>query len=201
MFISSTSLSIRGTPTYMAPDEWEGHPVPATDQCALAVMVYGLLTGRPPFQGSPMQLMYAHVNTLPLAPSLLNRHLSASIDAVILRGLAKRSEGRFPSILAFAFAFRQALRSVDPSIAVGISSPDLSTLVKATSTTGGGVSYGRLVINEEEARTGTSRTLRLPRERQGRIRIPPGCGEGQIFTLKNKRKATTAPSPARRHLT
>jgi serine/threonine protein kinase len=49
MFISSTSLSIRGTPTYMAPEQWEGHPVPATDQYALAVMVYGLLTGRPPF--------------------------------------------------------------------------------------------------------------------------------------------------------
>src|SRR5260221_1410365 len=177
LFVSSTSLSIRGTPTYMAPEQWEGHPVPATDQYALAVMVYGLLTGRPPFQGSPMQLMYAHVNTLPLAPSLLNRHLSASIDAVILRGLAKRSEGRFPSILAFAFAFRQALRSVDPSIAVGISSPDLSRLVKATNTTGGGVSYGRLVINEEEAQTGTSRTLRLPSGRQVRIRIPAGVRE------------------------
>jgi len=201
MFISSTSLSIRGTPTYMAPEQWEGHPVPATDQYALAVMVYGLLTGRPPFQGSPMQLMYAHVNTLPLAPSLLNRHLSASIDAVILRGLAKRSEGRFPSILAFAFAFRQALRSVDPSIAVGISSPDLSRLVKATSTTGGGVSYGRLVINEEEARTGTSRTLRLPSGRQVRIRIPAGVREGQIVSVKDQSEASTGASAGRVHLT
>ena len=92
LFVSSTSLSIRGTPTYMAPEQWEGHPVPATDQYALAVMVYELLTGRAPFQGSPMQLMYAHVNTQPVAPSHLNPRLSTAIDAVILRGLAKRAE-------------------------------------------------------------------------------------------------------------
>ncbi len=201
MFISSTSLSIRGTPTYMAPEQWEGHPVPATDQYALAVMVYELLTGHPPFQGSPMQLMYAHVNTLPLAPSLLNRHLSASINAVILRGLAKRSEGRFPSILAFAFAFRQALRSVDPSIAVGVSSPDLSTLVKTKSTTGGGDSYARLVINEEEARTGTNRMLVLPSGRQVRIRIPAGVREGQIVSVKDQSEASTGASAGRVHLT
>ena len=42
---ASASQSIRGTPTYMAPEQWEGHPVPATDQYALAVMVYELLTG------------------------------------------------------------------------------------------------------------------------------------------------------------
>ena len=201
MFISSTSLSIRGTPTYMPPEQWEGHPVPATDQYALAVMVYELLTGHPPFQGSPMQLMYAHVNTPPLAPSLLNRHLSASINAVILRGLAKRSEGRFPSILAFAFAFRQALRSVDPSIAVGVPSPDLSTMIKARSTTGGGDSYARLVINEEEAQTGTSRTLVLPSGRQVRIRIPAGVREGQIVSVKDQSEASTGAPAGRVHLT
>ncbi len=202
MFISSTSLSIRGTPTYMPPEQWEGRPVPATDQYALAVMVYELLTGRPPFQGSPMQLMYAHVNTQPLAPSLLNRHLSASIDAVILRGLAKRSEGRFPSILAFAFAFRQALRSIDPSIAVGVSRPDLSRLVKTTNTTGGGDSYARLVISEEEVRTGTNRTLKLPSGRQVRIRIPAGVREGQIISVKDQSEASAGGAPAGRvHLT
>lgn len=201
MFISSTSLSIRGTPTYMAPEQWEGHPVPATDQYALAVMVYELLTGHPPFQGSPMQLMYAHVNRPPLAPSLLNRHLSASINAVILRGLAKRSEGRFPSILAFAFAFRQALRSVDPSIAVGVPSPDLSRLVRTKSATGGGDSYARLVITEEEARTGTSRTLVLPSGRQVRIRIPAGVREGQIVSVKDQSEASIGASAGRVHLT
>src|SRR5437764_1067314 len=42
---SRASQNIRGTPNYMAPEMWEGHPVPATDQYALAVMVYELLAG------------------------------------------------------------------------------------------------------------------------------------------------------------
>lgn len=50
---SGVSQSIRGTPIYMAPELWDGHPLPATDQYALAIMVYELLVGRPPFRGGP----------------------------------------------------------------------------------------------------------------------------------------------------
>src|ERR1700694_60369 len=57
---ASASQSIRGTPTYMAPEQWDGHPVAATDQYALAIMVYELLVGRPPFQGNPGQVMRQH---------------------------------------------------------------------------------------------------------------------------------------------
>jgi len=198
LFVSSTSLSIRGTPTYMAPEQWEGHPVPATDQYALAVMVYELLTGRAPFQGSPMQLMYAHVNTQPVAPSHLNPRLSTAIDAVILRGLAKRAEERFPSIIAFAFAFRQALRRIDSSITMGTASPGTSVLIKTTNTTGGGDSYATLVISEEEVRSGTNRILTLPGGRRVRIRIPAGIRDGQIMSVKDQSEVTTGGSSTSR---
>src|SRR6266568_1869137 len=148
MLTIRASQSIRGTPTYMAPEQWEGHPVPATDQYALAVMLYELLTGRPPFRGTPMQMMYAHVNTQPQAPSTLNPRLSTVIDSVVLRGLAKKPEERFPSIIAFGFAFRQALRSIDPSIAVGASSPDLSTFDRTSNTPGSGGFNAALAISE-----------------------------------------------------
>jgi serine/threonine protein kinase len=190
MLTTRASQSIRGTPTYMAPEQWEGHPVPATDQYALAVMLYELLTGRPPFRGTPMQMMYAHVNTQPQAPGLLNPRLSSAIDTVVLRGLAKRPEERFPSILAFAFAFRQALRSIDPSIAVGASSPDLSTFVKTQNTLGSGGFTSTLSISEDEARIGANRILMLPAGRQVRVRIPAGVQDGQVISVMDQSETT-----------
>ncbi|HVB22084.1 MAG TPA: serine/threonine-protein kinase [Ktedonobacteraceae bacterium] len=110
---SHSSHAVRGTAAYMAPEQWIGDPVPATDQYALAVMAYELLTGRPPFQGRQEQLMYAHVNTLPQPPSTLNPRLSSDIDRVLLYALAKKPEERFRSIAAFANAFSQAVQSGD----------------------------------------------------------------------------------------
>ncbi len=198
MLTTRASQSIRGTPTYMAPEQWEGHPVPATDQYALAVMLYELLTGRPPFRGTPMQMMYAHVNTQPQAPSLLDPRLSAAIDTVVLRGLAKRPEERFPSIIAFAFAFRQALRSIDPSIAVSASSPDLPTFVKPPITLGGGGFTATLAISEDEARTGAVRTLMLPGGRQVRVRIPAGVQDGQVISVMDQSELTGGGGPTNR---
>jgi eukaryotic-like serine/threonine-protein kinase len=111
--MASLSSSIRGTPTYMAPEQWKGQPVPATDQYALGVMIYELLTGSPPFQGSLEQVMYMHINTEAEPPSTLNPSIHPDLDAVILRTLAKKPEDRFVSVSAFAQAFQEVLLSTD----------------------------------------------------------------------------------------
>ncbi len=105
---ATASQTVRGTPAYMAPEQWEGRPVAATDQYALAVMAYLLLTGQAPFQGGQGQVMLQHFTLTPQAPSTLNFRLPPAIDAVLLRAMAKRPEDRFPSISAFAQAFLQA---------------------------------------------------------------------------------------------
>ncbi len=110
-----TSQIIRGTPTYMAPEQWSGVAVPATDQYALAIIAYELLTGRIPFQGTQEQAMYRHLITLPQPPSTLNPHLSPGVDAVLLRALAKQSTDRFASVSDFAHALQQALQSTHTS--------------------------------------------------------------------------------------
>jgi len=112
MTTSSDSQDIRGTPMYMAPEQWDGRPVPATDQYALAVMAYELLTGRPPFTGiNSHQMWYQHNQILPPSPSSLNANLPKELDAVLLRALEKNPVRRFRSISAFAQAFQQAVLS------------------------------------------------------------------------------------------
>ena len=107
---SSVSRGNYGTPIYMAPEHWDGKPVPATDQYSLAVMAYELLTGRPPFLGNQQQVMYQHLQVQPQPPSRFNADIPASVDSVILRALAKRPEDRFDSITALRYAFEQALQ-------------------------------------------------------------------------------------------
>ena len=106
----TASQNVRGTPAYMAPEQWEGEPVAATDQYALAMMAYVLLTGRQPFNGRMEQVMRQHFNAIPPSPSTINPKISPALDAVILRALEKKPENRFATITAFANAFEQAIK-------------------------------------------------------------------------------------------
>ena len=104
----TASHAVRGTPLAMPPEQWAGQPTPASDQYALAVMAYELLTGRPPFRGNLNQLMYQHSSSAPLPPSQLTPSLPLDIDAVLLKALAKKADQRFASISAFSQAFKEA---------------------------------------------------------------------------------------------
>ena len=166
---SRTSQSIRGTPTSMAPEQWDGHPVPATDQYALAVMIYQLLTGYPPFQGGPGQVMYQHLTVSPKPPSTWQPGIPPAIDMVILKALMKQPQDRFESLLAFAQAFRQALPPVSDLEAMHVQGDDLAVT---------------LALSREEAVSGANRTLTLPDGRYIRLSIPPGVQTGQTLLLK-----------------
>src|SRR6266516_933014 len=113
---STASQNVRGTPSSMAPEQWAGHPVAASDQYALAIMAYQLLTGALPFQGNMQQMMYKHLNESPQPPSAYAPRLSPQLDMLLLRALAKRPEERFPSILAFATAFQQGWSDDLPTV-------------------------------------------------------------------------------------
>ena len=121
-----TSQSVRGTPVYMSPEQWSGAPVPATDQYALAVMACELLTGRAPFQGNTNQVMYQHLMAVPPPPSSINPGLPPSVDAVILRALAKDPSERYLTISEFARALQQALFPDYPSQRTLLTAPPLA---------------------------------------------------------------------------
>jgi len=160
---TSMSQSVRGTLAYMAPEQWEGQPVCATDQYALAVMMYRLLTGQLPFTGLGLeQLWLQHRNTQPQPPSAINSSISSSVDAAILRALGKKPGDRFPSVEAFANAYQQALQL-------------RSTEYVAIRQT--------LTLSPQEASRGTTRTLTLPSGGQLPITIAPGVSQGQTITI------------------
>src|SRR5579871_2027513 len=97
-----------GTVAYMAPEQLQGKPRPASDQYALGVVIYEWLTGERPFHGSFTEVASQHLFTAP--PSLREKAptLSRAVEQVVLRALAKDPKERFSNIQAFAQAFNQA---------------------------------------------------------------------------------------------
>jgi serine/threonine protein kinase len=166
---SSSSRTIRGTPTSMAPEQWSSMTVPATDQYALAVMIYEILTGRPPFVGGMEQLMYQHFSVQPPPPSNYNPNLSATVDRVILRALAKKPEDRFPSIADFASEFERAMQFLPARLV-----DDATKDIRST-----------LAISTAEARSGTSRMITLPGGHKVKVSVPAGAYDGQVIRLRN----------------
>jgi serine/threonine-protein kinase len=113
-----------GTPQFMSPEQARGlrEEIDArTDQFSLAAIAYTLLTGYEPFWSEELTaVLYQVVHEMPTLPSLRAPWLGARIDAVIARGLAKAPADRYPDILAFASALREAVgeigaRAVTPS--------------------------------------------------------------------------------------
>ncbi len=102
---------VMGTPSYMAPEQWRGESVTAaTDQYALGVLAYGMLTGRMPFEAStPYALMHQHLNDTPPSPDQWRDDVPEALQAVINRAMAKEPADRYPSILDFARAFDEAI--------------------------------------------------------------------------------------------
>ena len=101
-----------GTPGYLAPERIEGRPLPASDQYALAVMVYQWLCGREPFQGTVLQVCLQHLEQPPPRLRDLVPSISPAVERVVLRGLAKDPRSRFAHVQEFAFALKHAYQGM-----------------------------------------------------------------------------------------
>jgi len=114
---SQTTKEMAGTIPYMAPEQINGKPRPASDQYALGVTIYEWLSGERPFNGSFVEVATQHLMTPP-AP-LYGRvpGISQAIEEVVFTALAKDPLQRFANMQALATAIERACELVDMQLA------------------------------------------------------------------------------------
>jgi serine/threonine-protein kinase len=101
--------TILGTAGYLSPEQAKGERAgPASDQYAIAVVAFELLTGRRPYESeNPTVEAAAHVHAPVPRASSVNPQLPAQLDAVFQRGLAKEPGERFSSSTELVHALRR----------------------------------------------------------------------------------------------
>ncbi len=113
---SQTTKEMAGTIAYMAPEQINGKPRPASDQYALGVVVYEWLSGVRPFHGSLFEIATQHMISTPCSLYGNVPGISHEVEAVIFSALAKDPQQRFPTVKDFARAFEQVSRATQESV-------------------------------------------------------------------------------------
>jgi serine/threonine protein kinase len=101
---------VQGTPPYMAPEHLDGHPLPASDQFSLAVVLYEWLSGALPFPGARVAFGMRQNAPAPLPLTGRVQGVTPQIDRVILQALSLYPQQRFARVQDFAGAFEEAVR-------------------------------------------------------------------------------------------
>ena len=121
------SGSILGTPSYMSPEQARGEIQsvgPAADQYALGAILYELLTGRPPFQGtSVLDTLDLVRKKEPVPPSQLQPKMPRDIETICLKCLEKEPTRRYKDVAALGEDLHR-FRTGTPILARPVSTPE-----------------------------------------------------------------------------
>jgi len=114
----TTQGMVCGTPEYMSPEQARGQKLDQrSDLYAVGVILYQMMTGRPPFESSSaVEVLHKHLNEEPIPPSRLLGTPPLALEAVCLRALAKDPNNRY----ATAAEFREELIGANNQVPPGI---------------------------------------------------------------------------------
>jgi serine/threonine-protein kinase len=120
---------VMGTATYFSPEQAQGRPVdPRSDVYSLGVVLYEMVCGRPPYRGEdPLAVAYQHVQEQPTPPRQINADLDPTLEAIILKCLAKTPQARYPS----AEDLRADLRRYREGNQISVATPPTAAAVVA----------------------------------------------------------------------
>src|SRR5579863_495944 len=118
--LTTTGMTL-GTVQYYAPEQAQGEIVsPAADVYALGIVMYEMLTGKPPFDGdTPVSVAVRHIQDLPEPPRKQNPKIPPGLEALILRCLEKDPRDRYPDGDALADALDNYEDEADGQAATG----------------------------------------------------------------------------------
>ncbi len=147
---ATQSMTVIGTPAYMSPEQVSGDKQldGRSDIYALGVIVFEMLTGRPPYEAdTPAKLMFKHVhepvpNILAVRPDL-----PPMCQDVVARAMAKSPDARFAKAVVLARSLRQVLpNEVEP---IGIESVEQINLRKPAATSAEKISTDVTIMVDE----------------------------------------------------
>ncbi len=104
---------VLGTPTYMAPEQWQCSTDPRADIYSLGIVIYVMATAELPFAGSTNELLAEHAYCAPPRASDVAT-VSSWLASIIDRCLAKRPHDRFPTMIALGAALRELEIAIAP---------------------------------------------------------------------------------------
>lgn len=105
---SRSPTETAGTAAYMAPEQLQGKPRPASDQYALGMIAYEWITGSCPFHGSFFEIASQQVLTPPPPMREKAPKTPVEVEKVIMRALEKDPQKRFPNVREFSLALEDA---------------------------------------------------------------------------------------------
>ncbi len=121
-------------PLSAAPEQLGKRVTPASDQYALAIIIYFWLSGRPAFVGSPTEIEHLKLTETIISLSALNTAITIEQEHVLRRALAVYPEERYPSMTAFADALAATLHPNALEELAGLSALELDTPSTAQTT-------------------------------------------------------------------